>query len=831
MRALAGSGRWKKIADLFDQAVDLPDQEQDAFLESACAGDAPLLAELRALLAAHRRTGVLDRLQDRVMSDVDAALPAVAEPGAHIGTYRVIERIGSGGMGVVYLAAREGEGFQQRVAIKVLHHALLGDTRGIVPRFLAERSILSLLEHPNIPRFLDGGLTRDGVPYFAMEYVEGTPIDRYCDEHTLSVRQRLSLFVSVCDAMQYAHQHLVVHRDLKPSNIVVTSAGVPKVLDFGIAKILNLPEGETGILTDAGQRWMTPNYASPEQVRGDAVTTAADVFALGVLMYELVACRRPHAGKSRHEVERAILETEPLRPSESLPSGLCEKRGESPARLRRELEGDVDTIAMKALSKAPERRYRTAGELADDIRRYLAGFPVLARADTFAYRTGKFVTRHRRLVIALGVAAVSLIAGTTATAIAWRRASRHAADARLERDRAEQVSRFAVELFASADPLRAGAIRDVSAGALLDRGAARLRRELADQPDLKAGMLQVLAQSYSGLGRFEDAHAAIAQAVLLRRGEGRPSRELASALELQASVFINRQAPDSAVIAAREALGIRRALQHRGADMARALDLLGTYFHMTGSVDSAEHYLRAAMSEYEDPSDSARAERLSTLGMIAARRGNWAAAESLQLSAYELLRAANPNGSHMVASALSGAAFAQVRQGRIKQARQTTRDAATLYERTLGPKHFDVVNSMAVMANLAAMDNDLDSAAYWATRSLALKRETLGENHPSVWRSLLQLGAIRRRQGDLRSADSLIARGLAARRSSLGDRHPDVADGQLEQAALRIAQGRLAEAQTLIDGARRALLEGKAAGARIVRADSLLRVLRSKSGG
>src|SRR5688572_25074920 len=276
--------RWASIAEVFAGAMDLPADERDAFVERACATDATLRADVRRLMDAHERTGSLDLLEDQLAADIEAALPASLDHGTHIGNYRVIDTIGSGGMGDVYLAVREGEGFERRVAVKVLRSRAGLTDDSMAKRFRSERSILARLDHPNIPRFLDGGLTRDGAPYFAMEFVEGTPIDKHCDDQGLSVRQRLALFTSVCEAIQYAHQHLVVHRDLKPSNILVTSAGVVKVLDFGIAKILDAADGTGASQTGAGQRWMTPEYASPEQVRGEVVTTATDVFALGILL-------------------------------------------------------------------------------------------------------------------------------------------------------------------------------------------------------------------------------------------------------------------------------------------------------------------------------------------------------------------------------------------------------------------------------------------------------------------------------------------------------------------------------------------------------------------
>jgi eukaryotic-like serine/threonine-protein kinase len=383
------SERWQQIDEIFAQATSLAESERQAFLESSCRGDPELHADLNELLRAHGSEGALDRMEGRLADAVGAALPTGLEAGTLVGDFHIRQVLGRGGMGVVYLGDREVDGVRQVVAIKVLRQGL--QSADSTRRFLGERRILARLDHPNIPRFLDGGLTASGAPYFAMEYVEGTPLTTYCNERKLPVRRRLELFVVVCDAVQYAHSHLVVHRDLKPTNILVTPDGVVKVLDFGIAKLLDAEQdGETG----AGVRWMTLDYASPEQINGGAVTTAVDVFTLGVVLYELLCGRRPHTGSRRHSIERAILETDPVAPSATgiaagvpdheFPDG-CDGR---------ELIGDVDLIALRALNKAPEQRYGTAGALAEDIRRHLSGLPVSVRPDTLAYRARKFITRR-----------------------------------------------------------------------------------------------------------------------------------------------------------------------------------------------------------------------------------------------------------------------------------------------------------------------------------------------------------------------------------------------------------------------------------------------------
>src|SRR6187402_1782963 len=381
-------------------------------------------------------------------------LPDV-NPDGRLGPYRLIREIGHGGMGTVYLGVRDDDVFQKRVAIKVLNRGM--DTDSIVRRFRHERQILASFEHPLIATLLDGGSTPDGRPYFAMEYVEGQPIVDYCDTLRLDTAARLELFCKVCTAVQYAHQNLIIHRDIKPANVLVVADGTPKLLDFGIAKLLN-PElaGQTLALTAPGLQLMTPEYASPEQVRGEAVTTATDVYSLGVLLYELLAGRLPYQLTSRTpaDIVRIVCESEPIRPStavttiEAVPTADPATDGdaarERPAaaragrprtvdidRLQRQLAGDLDNIILKALSKEPSRRYASVDQFSEDVRRHLVGLPVIARKDTWGYRTTKFVRRNRAVVVAAAMTFAALIAGIIGTT--WQ-----ARVARLERARAEQ---------------------------------------------------------------------------------------------------------------------------------------------------------------------------------------------------------------------------------------------------------------------------------------------------------------------------------------------------------------------------------------------------------
>ncbi len=395
--------RWRRVSELFAAALEREPTARASFLREATRDDPSLAAEASGLLAADQEAG--DFLNTPALSPTLAealAAPAPSLVGRHIGPYRVLGEIGQGGMGTVYRAVRDDDQYHKQVAIKLVRG---GDAEFVLRRFKAERQILANLEHPNIARLVDGGSTEEGWPYFSMEYVEGQPIDRYCA--ALGVRETIELVRTVCAAVQHAHQRLVIHRDLKPSNILVSTEGVPKLLDFGIAKLLgaDVAESDHATLSTVGPL-MTPEYASPEQVKGEAVTTASDVYSLGMLLYELLAGRRAYQMKTRapEELFRIVCHEMPAPPS----AVAVRPRA-------RQLAGDLDTIVMKAIRKEPARRYATVGELSEDLHRHLAGLPVLARRDTLAYRSGKFVGRHRAAVAAAGLLVLSLAGGIVAT--------------------------------------------------------------------------------------------------------------------------------------------------------------------------------------------------------------------------------------------------------------------------------------------------------------------------------------------------------------------------------------------------------------------------------
>jgi non-specific serine/threonine protein kinase/serine/threonine-protein kinase len=500
---------WERIKELFASALEREPGDRSAFLRNACGPDEELRVELESLLASF----------DSDKSSQAGSAPSPDQPntaaaaGQNIGHYRVIRQIGSGGMGAVYLAVRADDEYNKRVAIKLVQAGI--DTQEILTRFRHERQILAALDHPNIAKLLDGGTTDQGLPYFVMDYVEGIRIDEYSDSHKLSIQERVALFRNVCSAVQYVHQNLVVHRDLKPGNILVTAESVPKLLDFGIARLMK-PELFTNPLdaTRVEFRLMTPGYASPEQVRGEPVTTASDVYSLGVILYELLTSRRPYQVKTDApaEILRAVCDQEPARPSTAItraengdagarekkwtPELRAQMRGTVPEKLKRQLRGDLDTIVLKALRKEPQRRYVSAEQLSEDLRRHLEGLPVTAHGDSWSYRSSKFIGRHKAAVAAAALVLISLVAGVLATTWQARLARNERAEAQQQFNDVRRLTTSLLFEFHSAIQDLPGS---TPARKLMVQRALEYLSKLA-QHRTDAGLQRELAEAYLKVG-------------------------------------------------------------------------------------------------------------------------------------------------------------------------------------------------------------------------------------------------------------------------------------------------------------------------------------------
>jgi serine/threonine-protein kinase len=756
------SERWRHLQDMFAAARLLPSDERERLLRDQAGTDPALVDQLRALLAADESSGVLDAPSPHLTSV--AQLLEVEAP-MRVGPYRLVSELGRGGMGTVYLADRAEGDFQQRVAIKLIGTSDAADP--LHQRFITERRILAGLIHPHIARLLDGGLTDEGLPYLVMEYVDGLPITKYADEQRLDIQARLRLFVDVCAAVQHAHQHLVIHRDLKPSNILVSADGVVHLLDFGIAKLIESERADAP-QTRIESRMMTPEYASPEQVRGETLGTSSDIYSLGVLLYELLCGRAPYRFRTRSpmEVATVVCGQDPERPSTRVrrtgpdgqedPEASARIRGTSVERLARLLHGDLDGIVLMSMRKEPARRYASVDMLRQDVERHLAGLPVLAHRGGRRYRIEKFLRRHRVEAAAAAVVILALVIGLSVAVTQGRRASR-------ERDRAQQalaesnaVTEFLLELF------RTGEAGDVPAAQLtaldlLQRGALRAD-DLSNQPIVHARLLDAIGQLSYHLGRLDEAEARLAKAVTIRRspGGGTPG-DLANSLIHLARVYRTRNEHDRARPLVTEALELRRnSLPDTHPDIADAFYELGW---LTFGPEQEGLYRQAIAMLTAVP---AAADRRMTL---------------LQALSTNLRR-----------------------QGRLAEAVAAGREALNVAEGSFGPEHHTTGYAMIHLADhVNDIEDDAAAAERLYRRGLELMTRHYGEGHIRLLHGMNSLGQLLSRRGEVES-ETIYRRALAISQSATGPEHPRVADQMHKLAAALARLRRLAEAEPLARG-------------------------------
>jgi len=648
-------------------------------------------------------------------------------------------------MGAVYLAERVDGAFTQQVALKLIRRGM--DSEQILHRFEAERQILASLDHPHIARLVDGGLTADGAPWFAMELVEGDPIDRYCAAHSLGINERLRLFAEVCRAVSFAHSRLVVHRDLKPDNIFITQRGEVRLLDFGIAKVL-ADHGDGTALTRTAMRVMTPGYASPEQVRGERVGTGTDVYSLGVILYELLTGQRPHdlEGKTLAEVERIVSESAPVRPS---------TRVGHTGRLSKQLRGDLDVICLKALRQEPERRYASVEALHQDIVRHLDGRPVLARPDTVRYRLRKFVGRNRASVGA-GVAALVLVVSLTSVYLARLAEERDVA--RTEAAKAEAVAEFLQGIFEVSDPSRSRGAT-VTARELLDRGAERIERELANEPEVQARLMRVIGEVYATVGLANEAVPLV---------EGALARH-------------------------------RTLFGDRHEETASSALTLGMRKQDLGDLAGAEPLLREALATrrtlFTEPHPQI-SEALRHLSFFEETIGNRAEAERLLREALAQDRTLFPADHQRVVSSVVRLGGLLRRTGQFDEAEPLLREGLAAQRRIFGDTHPNVTSSMRNLASLRRDQGDLDEAESLYVETIALRRALHGDRHPDVVNALNSYAVLLSQRGEHERVIAIHRQILAINDSMYDGPHPNQAASHNNLAEELMRSGRTEEAIT-----------------------------------
>jgi eukaryotic-like serine/threonine-protein kinase len=742
--AVITRNRWSALSPYLDRALELSLAERRSWVASLRLEDPALADDLQTLLDDREALS-----RDGFLAGTVASQPNVSVAGHHIGAYTLVSPIGRGGMGTVWLAERSDGRFIGNVAIKLLNLGLIG--RAGETRFKREGSILARLTHAHIARLIDAGVSALDQPYLVLEHVEGEHIDEYCDHHALGLEARVRLFLDVLEAVAHAHANLIVHRDIKPSNVLVRTDGEVKLLDFGIAKLIDADaDGVSLNATAEDGRALTPEYAAPEQLTGRPITTATDVYALGMLLYVLLGGPRPAAarGGSAAELIKSVVERDSPRLS-------------NVARNGKALRGDLDNIVAKALKKAPEERYSSVSAMADDLRRYLRHEPVSARPDTFAYRTAKFM-RRRAGAVAVTAGVVLVIASLIG--FYTLRLGSERDHAKLEADKAARISELLTSLLTASDPYptrdREPTIRNI-----LDTGAERVGKELRDQPAVKAEMMTVIGRVYQRLGLYDKAMPLLEEAVAIGGARGEHTVQLAQSLN---DLGVLRRERGDAVVAApllEKALAMRRDLlgrEHK--DVAVTLVELGRVYQDQGGNDRAEALFREALDIRRRVLGEAHRETAtskSALALLLFNRGDIAAAEPL-----------------------------------FRQSLDTSRAV-------LSDDHPNVGSSWNNLGLVLLNKGDFVGAEPMFRQSLVIKRKHFGVTHPSLAPSLNNLAASLREQGKYEEARSLLEEALAVTRTSLGDSHQSIAGLEVNLARVHLAQSDAATAEKLLRDALR----------------------------
>lgn len=825
--------RYLQLKELFQSAMDRPADERAAFLEKTCPDDPALRAEVDALLAAHEQKSYLDANTLLNPTSLPSAPSDHQMMGQHLGPYKVLRELGQGGMGTVYLAVRDDDQFRKQVAIKVVRggafqQPVTGDL--IVRRFRQERQILASLEHPNIARLLDGGATNDGLPYLVLEYVEGQPLDEYCDQRQLSLLDRLRLFRTVCAAVHYAHQNLVVHRDLKPGNILITADGTPKLLDFGIAKLLGVDALGLPIEhTLSSVRLMTPAYASPEQVRGESITTGSDVYALGVILYKLLTGHSPYqiSTNSLPETARVICEVEPPKPSAvvtrpevvtnghtaTTPEQAGRTHYEAPEKLRRRLVGDLDNIVLMALRKEPQRRYASVEQFSEDIQRYLNRLPVRASRDTFTYRGAKFVRRHRvgvimatAFLIMIAASLVSLVAqaarisrerdrAVTAERIAAQQrdqAERLSVSERTQRQQAEANLRRALD----AERLATAATAQANTEAARANGEARRANEEAQHAKTETERAQIEADTSNQVKDFlvrlfaeSDPNQMKGNKVsaldILDKGAKEVAERLKNQPVVQSSIMHNIGLVyyklglyDKAASLLGEATRIRRGTTPRSDhEVAQSLSALCSALQAKGDLAAAEKACQEAVAISRAlPSEQNRtlAISLNNLADVLKQRNDFARAETMFREALALHRERKDAGRREedIAQVLNNLGDLMTRKGNYAAAESLFREAAEILQKELGHDNLNVATALNNLGTVLARKGDYAAAEPVLRDVLAIQRKLVGNEHPSTAISMTNLGTVLGYKGDYDGALQLHNEALEANRKRLGNDHP-----------------------------------------------------------
>ncbi len=759
---------WERAKQIFLDALELDEKDRRSFVTAECGANPTIYEEVWALLDANRENEGF--IEDPVFSVSSAIGGTSALIGKAFGHYRVLSELGHGGMGAVFLAERSDGEFDQKVAIKIVRPGL--DVEHIRARFVHERQILADLEHSYISHLIDGGTTEDGIPYLVMEYIEGTPINEYCSENRLSVKERLDLFLKVCEAVAFAHRKLIIHRDLKPSNIFVTVDGQPKLLDFGIAKLL--VQQNAGRAQQTQLAAFTPDYASPEQVRGDAISTSTDVYSLGVILYQLLTDTLPYrfTTRSPDEIVRVICDTDPS-PLNRVISG------NSASRPIGKVQADLERIVLLAIRKEPERRYASVEKFADDIRRFLAGLPVTAREDTIGYRASKFIRRHKYGVAAAALVSITLILGIIGTT--WQ-----AQVAKRESEKARRINGFLQNMLGSAAPESRGA--DVTVKSVLQESSKRVRQEFANDPDVLADILMTIGKTYVSLDMIPQAEDELKGAIAARSALGSADHPTtAGSLAYLGIALAYQGKTDEGEAVSRRAIEMCRALYPDGhEDLAVALFALSINLTHKGDPAAAEPYAAeasAVVKRFLGEKHGYYLATLTALGLAREGLGNVESSEAL----FRQVIATGPDIDSRfqiyVAQASLYLGRSLLRRHAFYEAERPLLESRRIYTQVLGESNPSVATVTQYIGNLYLQQGKLQKAEFELRGCLAMLRADPAPEQSEIDQTNVLLGKALTRLGRSGEAEPLLREALAGR----------LRNAPNERVAIAIAEGALGE--------------------------------------
>lgn len=811
--------RWRRVRTILESALELGREERDRFLATECASDPALRAEVESILAADECADSFLHASPKNTSFTLSDPASIRELGARVGAYELVRSIATGGMGAVYLARRADGQFEQEVAVKLLNRRVV--TQSAIRTFRAEQQALARLAHPNIARMFDGGLTEDGLPYIVMDYVDGRRIDQHCDDHRLSIPNRVELFLEVCDAVAFAHRNLVIHRDVKPGNILVDKQGHPKLLDFGIAKILD-PEsiGDEPTLTHS--RAFTPEFASPEQLAGKVVTTATDVYSLGALLYLLLTgC--PIRGAWGDDTDiRELITREAPPPSKAvrqLPAHVAvdawtAARGGTPDQISRALSGDLDVILETALRPDPADRYGSVERFAQDLRDHHRCLPITARPATWRYRAAKFTMRNRATVAMAAIGVLGLIAATTGTALglleaqaremeavqANREAVAARGDAENARDEAESVTGYLVSMLESVDPRKLG--RDALVRDLLDHSSATIPDRFATNPLVEARLHSTLGLSYFALGYYDQAEAQqAAAAAILQRKLGPHHEKTIAATNALANTLVARGTLTEAGEMLQRNFELRRRIlgeDHR--DTLAAANDLANSLNAKGKYAESETLLRATIEVQRralGPEHVDTLTSVSNLALALSGLGRFSEAVSLFQDVIDArIRVLGEENVHTLNSMNNFANTLRAR-GQYREATNLLRKVCEVRLRVLGQEHAATLRSQNDLALVLREQGRPAEAARMLREGLEIQRRVLGETHPGTLGSVTNLAAALYDLGQYEQAEELQVQSIESHRKTLGARHPRTLTAMNNLALTLNVRGRHAEAEAL----------------------------------